>query len=265
MGLQISPKEVHATADKLRNFANIHLVTIVAGRYDVLIMILLKAPGDLPLFIQRDLGKIPSIISVETNIVLETRKVSFSYLRSPHLREQDDEQEESTTSIHQEVQDSGAGIDELDLKILNELETDGRQSVSDLSRKLGINRAHATLRLQRLLDQKVAKIVAFNNPLILGYNTFAMIGIKVSPNELRVAAENLNALSDAYWIALVAGTYDIIIWTMFPTPMDLSRFLGRKLGNIPGIISVEIMIGLELKKMSLHLLVSSYLKDRDNQ
>jgi hypothetical protein len=52
---------------------------------------------------------------------------------------------------------------------------------------------------------------------------------------------------------------------MFPTPMDLSGFLGNDLGGIPGIISVEIMIGLELKKMSLHRLASSYLKDRDNQ
>ena len=65
-------------------------------------------------------------------------------------------------------QDLEAGIEELDLMILKELEADGRQSVSDLARKLGINRAHATARLQRILDQQVAKIVAFNNPLLLG-------------------------------------------------------------------------------------------------
>jgi Lrp/AsnC family transcriptional regulator for asnA, asnC and gidA len=265
MGIQVSPKEVHATADKLRALAKVHLVTIVAGRYDIIIMILLQSPGDLPVFLQRELGLIPSITSVETNIVVETRKVSFTYLESSHLGAGIGWREENTTSIHRVGQDLEAGIEELDLMILRELESDGRQSVSDMARKLGINRAHATVRLQRLLDQQVAKIVAFNNPLLLGYSTFAMIGIKVSPHELRVAADKLNALKDAYWVALVAGTYDIIIWTMFPTPMDLSRFLGRELGSISGITSVEIMIGLELRKTSLHLLVSSYLKDRDNR
>jgi Lrp/AsnC family transcriptional regulator for asnA, asnC and gidA len=265
MGIQVSPKEVHATADKLRALANVHLVTIVAGRYDIIIMILLQSPGDLPVFLQRELGTIPSITSVETNIVVETRKVSFSYLESSHLGAGIGWREDNTTSIHRGGQDSEVGIEELDLMILRELEADGRQSVSDLARKLGISRAHASVRLQRLLDQQVAKIVAFNNPLLLGYSTFAMIGIKVSPNELRVAADKINALKDAYWVALVAGTYDIIIWTMFPTPMDLSRFLGRELGSISGITSVEIMIGLELRKTSLHRLVSSYLKDRDNR
>jgi DNA-binding Lrp family transcriptional regulator len=227
-------------------------------------MIFLQSPGDLPVFLQCELGTIPSIISVETNIVVETRKVSFSYLESSHLGAGIAWQEKNVTSIHRAGQYSAADIEEIDLMILRELEADGRQSVSDLARKLGINRAQATVKLQKLLDQQVAKIVAFNNPLLLGHSTFAMIGIKVSPNELRVAADKLDALKDAYWVALVAGTYDIIIWTMFPTPMDLSRFLGRKLGSISGITSVEIMIGLELRKTSLHRLVSSYLKDRES-
>jgi len=262
MGIKVSPKEIHATADKLKALTNVHLVTIVAGRHDIIIMTHLQSPGDLPVFLQHELGTIPSIASVETNIVVETKKVSFSYLKSSHLGTRFDLKEEKSPSIQQGGQDLEAGIDELDLMILKELETDGRQPVSDLARKLGINRAHATHRLQRLLDQQVVRIVAFNNPLLLGHSTFAMIGIKVSPNEIRVAADRLSNLKDAYWVALVAGRYDMIVWTMFPAPMDLSMFLGRELGSIPGITSIEITIGLELKKTSLHRLVSSYLKTR---
>jgi len=264
IGLQVLPKEVHATADQLRSLANVHLVTIVAGRYDIIIMILLQTPADLPVFLQRELGKIPSITSVETNIVVEIRKVSFAYLESSQLGAGMNRRKENAASVHPVMQGAKIDIDEIDLKILRELEDDGRQPVSDLARKLGISRAHATVRLQRLLDQQMATIVAFNNPLVLGYSTFAMIGIKVSPNEIRAAADRLSALKNAYWVAVVAGTYGIITWTMFPTPMDLSKFLGRELGSIPGITSVEIMIGLELRKTSLHRLVSSYLKDRDS-
>jgi len=57
----------------------------------------------------------------------------------------------------------------------------------------------------------------------------------------------------------VAGRHDIIIWTMFPTPIDLSGFLEKELGGIPGIISAECTILLELRKMSFPYLVRSHL------
>jgi hypothetical protein len=46
---------------------------------------------------------------------------------------------------------------------------------------------------------------------------------------------------------------------MFPTPPDLSAFLEKELGGIPGIISAECTILLELRKMSFPFLVRSHL------
>jgi hypothetical protein len=61
-------------------------------------------------------------------------------------------------------------VDDLDLQLLNELEADGRQPVSDLAKKLGTSRAYMSSRLQRILDQRIARIVAHTSPLALGYN-----------------------------------------------------------------------------------------------
>ena len=91
------------------------------------------------------------------------------------------------------TQDSKIRLDQLDLKILREMETDGRQPLSDLAKKLGTSRANTSRKLKRLLDLKVTRIVAFTNPLVLGYRTNAMIGIKVSPREIHETAEKLDA------------------------------------------------------------------------
>jgi Lrp/AsnC family transcriptional regulator for asnA, asnC and gidA len=150
-------------------------------------------------------------------------------------------------------------VDDLDLQLLNELEADGRQPVSDLAKKLGTSRAYMSSRLQRILDQRIARVVAHTSPLALGYNVFAMIGIKALPSDTNAIADKLRYLPNVNGVVIVAGRHDIIIWTMFPTPIDLSGFLEKELGGIPGIISAECTILLELRKMSFPYLVRSHL------
>lgn len=142
--------------------------------------------------------------------------------------------------------------------MLSELEADGRQPVSDLARKLGTSRAYMSSRLQRLLDHGIARVVAHTSPLALGYHVFAMVGIKALPSDTSAIADKLCYLQNVNGVVLVAGRHDIIIWTMFPTPIHLSSFLENDLGGIPGIISAECTILLELRKMSFPYLVRSH-------
>jgi DNA-binding Lrp family transcriptional regulator len=95
--------------------------------------------------------------------------------------------------------------------------------------------------------------------MALGYHIFAMIGIKVLPSDINTVAEKLRYLPHVNGVVIVAGRHDIIVWTMFPTPPDLSAFLEKELGGIPGIISAECTILLELRKMSFPFLVRSHL------
>ena len=76
------------------------------------------------------------------------------------------------------TQNSDNKMDQLDLMILREMEIDGRQSVSDLSKKLGISRAYAGKKLKRLLDLRLTRIAAFTKPLALGYRTGRKIAVK---------------------------------------------------------------------------------------
>jgi Lrp/AsnC family transcriptional regulator, regulator for asnA, asnC and gidA len=259
VGIQVSLADLHAVADRLRALPSVHMVMITAGPHNIVIEAMFTDPKELSGLLTRDLGSIPGIKSTETTTVLEWRKMSFSYLASSGLVAGDPRQPEISASERSVAPISDTSVDELDLMLLQELEADGRQPVSDLAKKLGTSRAYMSSRLQRILDHRIARVVAHTNPLALGYGIFAMIGIKVLPSDTNAIADKLRYLPNVNGVVIVAGRHDIIIWTMFPTPIDLSAFLEKELGGIPGIISAECTILLELRKMSFPFLVRSHL------
>jgi DNA-binding Lrp family transcriptional regulator len=259
VGIQVSLSELHAAADRLRALPSVHLVMIAAGPHNIIVEAMFADPKELSGLLTRDFGSIPGIKSTETTVVLEWRKMSFSYLASSGLVASEPRQPEAPASERSVAPISDTSVDELDLQLLNELEADGRQPVSELAKKLGTSRAYMSSRLQRILDQRIARIVAHTSPLALGYHIFAMVGIKVLPSDINAIADKLRYLPNVNGVVIVAGRHDIIIWTMFPTPIDLSAFLEKELGGIPGIISAECTILLELRKMSFPFLVRSHL------
>lgn len=85
-------------------------------------------------------------------------------------------------------------LDSLDLKILEEMRSNGRLPASHFARELGISETYACKRLQRLLDRKITRITAFANPLALGYRVVALTGVQVSPAKLRTVGDRLRAI-----------------------------------------------------------------------
>ncbi|MBM4463105.1 MAG: Lrp/AsnC family transcriptional regulator [Chloroflexi bacterium] len=271
-GVQVSPGELNTVADSLCALPDVNMLIIAAGWQGIVIWTMFANPADLSRFLARELGNISGIKSTETMMVIEWRvslsylsssqwrNMLFSYPPSSYLAPWDNQPEPKSILAQQGDRDSNLSIDQLDLMILKEIEHDGRQPVSDLAKKLGISRANASTRLQRLLDKQITWIVAFTSPLDLGYQTNALIGVRVSPKELDTVMDKVVTLPNVFGVAKVVGRYDVLIGANFPGPTDLSRFLVRELGTISGLLSMEITIGLELRKTSFEYLASSYLQ-----
>ena len=141
-------------------------------------------------------------------------------------------------------------IDELDLVLIRELESDGRQTNTDLAKKIGTSKATARRKLKKLLDEDIIKVVAVANPPALGYKTVATMGLNVRPGDVDNVANKLASYDNVHFVIVSTGRYDIIVWMMFKEPEDLSDFLRTELGNIKGLVSVETMINLKIIKAS---------------
>ena len=141
-------------------------------------------------------------------------------------------------------------LDELDIKLIEELEADGRKTNAELARIIGTSKATARRKLNALIDNDIIKIVAVTDPQTQGYRTVATMGIKVQPGEVDGVANKLASYINVPFVIITAGRYDIVVIVMFREPDDLSQFIRNELGDINGLISAETMVYLKIKKFS---------------
>ena len=268
--IQVTQGELYAVADRLCAFPNVIVVIIGVGWQDIIIWSLFPDQSDLYGFLTTELGGVSAIKSTETFMVIESFNASpylfsqwqtfSSYSHSTPSASGSSGQERSVALAQQRGQERDLSVDQVDLLILREMERDGRQPVSHLAKRLGISRANASARLKRLVDDEITRIATFISPRGQGNQIFAMIGMKVSPKEVDAVVDRVKTLPSVGWLAKVFGRHDVLVGTTLLGPFDLTHLLGKELGSIPGILSMETMVGLEIRKRSYAYLASSYLE-----
>lgn len=80
-------------------------------------------------------------------------------------------------------------LDELDMKIVRQLQIDPRTSITELAKKTGSSRPTITIRLKRLLDEKLIVIGAGLNLQQFGFK-IAHVGLEVRTDKARKEIEN---------------------------------------------------------------------------
>ncbi|MBM3948220.1 MAG: Lrp/AsnC family transcriptional regulator [SAR202 cluster bacterium] len=139
-------------------------------------------------------------------------------------------------------------MDELDTKIIEMLQVDGRASNAGIARKVGVSEGTVRRRLKRLVQDEFIQVVALPNPVKLGYHSEALIGLQVDPNKIDEVAEALSELREVSWVAITAGRYDVFAWATLPSSEALGVFLKTQVGTIKGVQRSETFINLSNKK-----------------
>jgi Lrp/AsnC family transcriptional regulator for asnA, asnC and gidA len=101
----------------------------------------------------------------------------------------------------------------------------------------------------------VVKVIAVPNLEKLGYNTTALIGIQTSPGRSDSVANAIAQLSEAQYVAITTGAYDIFVWTGLASAEALGDFLREKIGPIPGVQRTETFVNLAIKKRTYGLVL----------
>ena len=139
-------------------------------------------------------------------------------------------------------------MDTLDRKIIALLESNGRASNARIARDVGVSEGTVRRRLKRLIQDKIINVVALPDPGKLGYNSEAIIGVQVDPDQIDAVAEQLSALQHTRWVAVTTGTYDVFAWATLPTAEELGIFLREQIGAIPGVRRTETFVNLGVTK-----------------
>lgn len=129
-------------------------------------------------------------------------------------------------------------LDETDLRIIRLLQGDGRMTNMDVARALGMSEATVRKRVDRLISEKVIRVVALPDLAAVGYPLVALVTLRVELGRLEQVGRAVAALPEVRWVSCTTGGYDLILEAAFPSDEQLWRFLTNDLAAIAGIKEV---------------------------
>ena len=140
--------------------------------------------------------------------------------------------------------------DELDRRIIEMLQQDGRASHARMARDLDVSEGTVRRRLSRLVHDRIIRVTAIAEPEQLGFHTSAFIGLQVDPARVEAVANELAALPETEHVAITTGSYDIFTWVNLASSEALASFLHHKVGTVEGVRQTETFVSLETRKRS---------------
>ena len=138
--------------------------------------------------------------------------------------------------------------DKLDLKLIEELQKNGKQSYVDLSNKMGVVEGTIRNRVNELLYKNLIKIVALPNLYQLGYSLICIMALEVKMSDLEKVGEYLAKKPNICYLAFVTGRYDLIAIIVARSPKELSRFIKEEISVMPSILRTETFVNLDIIK-----------------
>lgn len=149
-------------------------------------------------------------------------------------------------------------IDQIDAKLISELEIDAGQPLTSIASKLGVTRPTIEYRLQRLQETGIISIHCLVNQRALGFMTSVVLLINARLDELEQVKDRLRSFGPVRSAAQCTGPFNIIAAALVRNHDELKDFLTNDIGTISGIAHVETMSVLKDVKFS-----TSFLAEQD--
>lgn len=149
------------------------------------------------------------------------------------------------------AQDAGE-LDHLDMRIMEALSEDGRMSVLQLSKQVGLSKTPCQTRLKRLVDE--GYILGFRatlNPAKLGLEHIAFTEVKLSDtrekalDEFNAAVRKIKEVEECH---MIAGAFDYLLKVRTTDIRKYRRVLGEKISSLPSVSNTSTFVVMESVK-----------------
>ena len=134
----------------------------------------------------------------------------------------------------------------MDQGIIEALQRNGRESFRRIAARLGVSEATIRARYGRLCDDNILQVTGITNPLGLGFEAQAMVGIRTNGPPEPVANE-IATWPEADYVVITAGQFDILVELVCADRRQLLDLTNR-IRAIESVASTESFLYLELRK-----------------
>ena len=137
-------------------------------------------------------------------------------------------------------------LDDVDRRMIDELRGDGRATAPALAARIGIGRATAYDRLDRLVDRGVIRgFGALVDPSSVGLTVSAMILVTVQQGRWRELRAALAALPGVEWLGVATGEFDFMMLVRADSLDHLRDVALHELQQIDGVRSAQTIVLLD--------------------
>jgi len=138
-------------------------------------------------------------------------------------------------------------LDDLDKKIIQELQNNAHVSNVELAKRLFTSEHTMRNRIKRLLDKKILSITAIPDLEVFGFGFMSIVAFQITISNLSEAAERLAKYPNILFLANVTGRYDLIAVFTAKSSKEQSLFM-EKLDNLPGLLRTETFVCIDIYK-----------------
>jgi Lrp/AsnC family transcriptional regulator for asnA, asnC and gidA len=137
-------------------------------------------------------------------------------------------------------------LDHIDQSIIEALQKNGRESFRRIAAGVGVSEATIRARYARLCDDNILQVAGITNPLGLGFEAEAMVGIRTAGSPEPVADE-ISTWDEADYVVITAGRFDILVELLCADRRELLDLTNR-IRALDDVVSTETFLYLELRK-----------------
>jgi Lrp/AsnC family transcriptional regulator, regulator for asnA, asnC and gidA len=137
-------------------------------------------------------------------------------------------------------------LDRVDKSIIEALQKNGREPFRRIAAGIGVSEATVRARYARLCADNILQVTAVTNPLGLGFDGQAMVGIRTTGSPEPVADE-IAKWDEADYVVITAGQFDLLVEIVCDDRRTLLDVTNR-IRALDGVASTESFLYLELWK-----------------
>jgi Lrp/AsnC family transcriptional regulator for asnA, asnC and gidA len=138
------------------------------------------------------------------------------------------------------------GLDDVDRGIIEALQKNGREPFRRIAETLAVSEATVRARYARLVDDNILQVTGVTNPLGLGFEGMAMVGVRTAGPPEHVADE-IARWAEADYVVVTAGQFDVLVEVVCADRRGLLDVTNR-IRALGGVVSTESFLYLEMWK-----------------
>ncbi|MEJ5217500.1 Lrp/AsnC ligand binding domain-containing protein [Cognatishimia sp. D5M38] len=150
------------------------------------------------------------------------------------------------------MQSEKLDLDGFDHKILRVLARNGRISITDLAREIGLSKSPTQARVRRLEGEgAIVGYRAMLDPIKLGFNHVAFVEVKLSDTKEKALQAFNDAISKVQEIEqahMIASNFDYLLKVRTSDMEAYRRVLGEKISALPYVSSTSTFVAMEAVK-----------------